>query len=299
MSARRLEEIFEECVTAYLEGRRSIEQSLSLYPAYADELAPLLRTAIRFSESFQKITPPARAQERGLQRFLADARARRNFRNLTAGSPRRGWLSAFWGQHHLGFAGAAAMVAILTIAVGSAAIFYGGSSGGGDAVTQITPTPLKATPEAVTNIQHQITIMQAQVARGERVTPENISLLSEATSKLTTADQDEVALAIDQVQQVLHDADSLLTNVATAQPDVADEAKQAQDVVRGVASSVGVPIDSTAVTETPAPSGEATTVPTAAATEVPTVTPEPTQAPATEAPAPTDTPVERGLPGLP
>jgi hypothetical protein len=88
MNARRLEEIFEECVTAYLEGRRSIEQSLSLYPAFAAELAPLLRTAVRLSDGFQKVSPPARAQERGLQRFLTGARARR-LRELAAGSRRR------------------------------------------------------------------------------------------------------------------------------------------------------------------------------------------------------------------
>jgi hypothetical protein len=297
MNARRLEEIFEECVTAYLEGRRSIEQSLSLYPAYADELAPLLRTAVRFSESFQKVTPPARAQERGLQRFLADARARRNFRTLTAGSPRRSWFAGFWGQHRLGFAGSAVMVAILTLAVGSAAILYGGSSGGGELAFQ-TASPVRPTPEAVTNIQNQITIMRGQVDRGEFVTPENIRLLSEATSKLTSASPDELTESIDQVQQVLQDADLLLTNVASTQPEVADQAKQAQNVVRDVASTLGTPIVSAtpAASATPAPSGEATPVPTAAATDVPTVTPEPTQAPATDAPVPTDTPVERGLP---
>jgi hypothetical protein len=299
MNARRLEEIFEECVTAYLEGRRSIEQSLSLYPAYADELAPLLRTAVRFSESFQKVTPPAQAQERGRQRFLADARARRNVRALTVGSRRQSWFAGFWGQHYLGFAGGAAMIVMLTIAVSSAAILYGGSSGGGDGGPGVVlHSPVRPTPEAVTNIQNRINVLQAQVDRGEPVTAENISLLSEATSKLTTASPDEVQGSIDRVQQVLQDADSLLTNVATTQPDVADQAKQAQNTIRDVASSFNLPIVSAtaAASATPAPSGEATPVPTAAATDAPTVTPEPTQAPATDTPAPIDTPVERGLP---
>src|SRR5260370_39483907 len=109
MNVRRLEEAFEECVTAYLEGRRSIEESLSLYPASAAELAPLLRTAVRLSDSFQKVSPRTRVQERVLQRFLADARARRRLSELTAGSRRQSWFAGFWGQHRLGFAGAAAL----------------------------------------------------------------------------------------------------------------------------------------------------------------------------------------------
>ena len=45
MITRSLEEILEECLSAYLEGRRGIDESLSLYPSLADELEPLLRTA--------------------------------------------------------------------------------------------------------------------------------------------------------------------------------------------------------------------------------------------------------------
>ncbi len=299
MNARRLEEIFEECVTAYLEGRRSIEQSLSLYPAYADELGPLLRTAVRYSESFQKVTPPARAQERGLQRFLADARARRNVRSLTRGTvtARRSWFAGFWGQHNLGFAGGAAMVAVLAIAVGSAAILYGGSNGSNSDLVFGSPTATapRPTPEAVTNIQAQISKLRGQVERGERVTAENISLLSAATSSLTTADQDEVQGSIDQVQQVLQDADSLLGNVATQQPDVADEAKQAQNTIRDVASGIGVPIATAtapAASATPTPTGEAS--PTVAPTDSPVQTPQPTET--IDSAASTPTPVERGLP---
>jgi hypothetical protein len=294
MNARRLDEAFEECVTAYLERRRSIEESLSLYPAFAAELAPLLRTAVRLSDSFQKISPPARVQERGLQRFLADARARRRLRDLTAGSRKQSWLTSFWGQHRLAFAGAAAVVAVLAIAVGSAAILYGGGGGGtgpGSAVQSLKPTP-----EAVANIQTQISIIQGQRDRGERVTAENLSLLSAATSKLTPS---EVQQSISQVQDVLQAASSLVTNIAASQPEVAPQAQQAQDTIRNVASSLGVALPST----TPAPSGtpgateQPTPAPTSASpTEAPTVAPTP-EATTTTAPEPTDTPVERGLPG--
>lgn len=297
MNARRLEEAFEECVTAYLEGRRSVEESLSLYPAFADELAPLLRTAVRLSDSFQKVSPPARVQERGLQRFLADARARRRLRELTAGSRKQSWLAGFWGQHRLAFGGAAALAAVLAIAVGSAAMLTGGGRSTNGSVSQISSaTPLRPTPEAVANIQTQISLIQDQRDRGERVTAENLSLLSDATSKLT---QYEVQQSISQVQDVLQAASSLVTNIAASQPEVAPQAQQAQDTIRNVASSLGVNLPST----TPPPAGtpgataQATSIPTnAPPTEAPTVAPTP-EAAATTAPAPTDTPVERGLPG--
>jgi hypothetical protein len=179
-------------------------------------------------------------------------------------------------------------------------MLMGGGGSSNSSVSQISSaTPLRPTPEAVANIQTQISIMQGHVDRHEPVPPENISGLSEATSKLTSTSQDELSGSRDQVTRVLQDADSLLANVATTQPEVADQAKQAQEVVRGVASSLGAPFSSTTppASATPAPSGEATPVPPSTPpTEAPTVAPTP-EGTATTAPAPTDTPVERGLPG--
>jgi hypothetical protein len=308
MNARRLEEAFEECVTACLEGRRSIDESLSLYPSFAAELAPLLRTAVRLSDSFQKVSPPARVQERGLQRFLADARARRRLRELTAGTRKQGWLAGFWGQHRLAFAGAATLVAVLAIAGGSAAMLAGGGSDGGPTVLNVSPspTPLRPTPEAVANIQNQIGRITALRANGKAVTTDDLGSLTDATSQLRAASPSEVQQSIGQVQDVLQAASSLVTNIAASQPEVALQAQQAQDTIRSVASSLRVPLPST----TPAPSGTpgataqptpvpASVSPTAAPTVAPTSapTPEPTGATATAAPEPTDTPVYRGLPG--
>jgi hypothetical protein len=303
MNARRLEEAFEECVTACLEGRRSIDESLSLYPAFAAELAPLLRTAVRLSDSFQKATPPARVQERGLQRFLADARARRRLRELTAGSRKQSWLAGFWGQHRLAFAGAATLVAVLAIAVGSAAMLAGGGSDGGHTVLNVSPspTPLRPTPEAVANIQTQIGRINALRANGKLVTTDDLGSLTDATSHLKAAPPTDLQQSIGQVQQVLQDADALVTKIAATQPGVAHQAQQAHETIRDVASSFNVTIvTATPVpTETPSASGESTATPTVAATAAPTVapTPEPTGTTATAAPEPTDTPVERGLPG--
>jgi hypothetical protein len=304
MNARRLEEAFEECVAAYLEGRRSIEESLSLYPAFASDLAPLLRTAVRLSDSFQKVSPPARVQERGLQRFLADARARRRLHELTAGTRKQGWLAGFWGQHRLAFAGAAALVAVLAIAVGSAAMLTGGGSDGGHTVLNVSPspTPLRPTPEAVANIQTQIGRINALRANGKAVTTDDLGSLTDATSQLRAASPSEVQQSIGRVQDVLQAASSLVTNIAASQPEVAPQAQLTQDAIRRVASSLGVPLPSTtpAPSETPGATALATPVPTSvSATASPTVapTPSPTGATATAAPEPTDTPVYRGLPG--
>ena len=73
---RKFDEIFEECLSALLEGRRSVEESLSLYPSLAAELEPLLRTAAEIAPAFE-YRPPAAVQEEARQRFLVAARARR------------------------------------------------------------------------------------------------------------------------------------------------------------------------------------------------------------------------------
>ncbi len=55
MRTRRLEEIFEECLSAYLEGERAIGESLSLYPDMAGELEPLLRCGWRNAKGTLKL----------------------------------------------------------------------------------------------------------------------------------------------------------------------------------------------------------------------------------------------------
>ena len=76
MGRGQFEDIFEECLSALLEGRRSIEESLSLYPAWRGRLEPLLRAAEEIAGGLDA-TPSPYAKERGLQRFLDSARARR------------------------------------------------------------------------------------------------------------------------------------------------------------------------------------------------------------------------------
>ena len=124
---KRLNEILEECIEAGIAGRRSLEQSLALYPAQADELEPLLRTALSISDSFQSYTPPLAVQQRIRSRFLADAAARRNLRHLEGSFEKRGWLAGLFHRPAFGgFAGAAAVaVAVVAITVGGVIQFNG------------------------------------------------------------------------------------------------------------------------------------------------------------------------------
>ena len=89
MKARRFEEVLEECLAAQLEGRRTIEESLSLYPSLASELEPLLRAAAVLTDTFERSSPPWYLLERGRDRFLIAAanRARARWRFSAPGKP--------------------------------------------------------------------------------------------------------------------------------------------------------------------------------------------------------------------
>ena len=298
MNERRLEAIFEECVTAYLEGRRSIQESLQLYPALAAELAPLLRTAVQLNESFGTVDPPAYVQERVRRRFLADVRARRQVRSLSRGQSNPSFFAGLWQRNHLGFAAAAGAVAVLVVAVGSAAMLSnGGSAGdGGNLAENFTTAPAtqRATPRSVSNIRASTSNIRD---RGVAVQSADINALVVATTDLSNADPDEVHGSIVDVEDALRDADAALDDVVTVQPSLAPEVQDAKDKLRGVASDNGIDLDATPA-PTPVPTGETPTAqPTQQATEQPTdaPTPEPTAAP-TDAPVPTPTPI-RGLPG--
>lgn len=300
MSVRRLEEIFEECVTAYLEGRRSIQESLQLYPTFAPELAPLLQTAARLNESFSKVDPPAHVQERVRHRFLSDARARRQVRSLTRGQRRTSLFSGLWQQNRFGFAAATGAVSVLVVAVGSVAILSGGGSAGGpDAVDHFTTAPAtqRATPEVVSNIRERTSIIRD---RGQAVQPSDIEDLVTATNTLTAvASQDDVQDSLADVEQALREADSALTQIITQQPELLPQIQQAKDTLRNVASSFDIDLNATPAptpvpTATPVPTGETPTAqPTQQATQQPTETPTPAP---TDTPVPTPTPI-RGLPG--
>ncbi len=110
MGRSEFEEIFEECLSALLEGRRSIEESLSLYPAWRGRLEPLLKAAEEIAAGLNE-APPPHVKERGLQRFLEAARMRRRLqRILSIQAERMPW----WRWASAGLA-AAVVIGVLAL----------------------------------------------------------------------------------------------------------------------------------------------------------------------------------------
>ncbi len=279
MSTRRLEEILEECLSAYLDGRRSVEESLRLYPTYAPELEPILRTATSINTTLNSYSPPAHVQERGLHRFLSDARARRNMASLSVGVQAPSRLSVFWQKYRLGFAGAGMAILIVASAIGASAMI-GDSGGNEDTVTVPTREP---SPAVVTALQQQLENVRTKKAN-QQLTADDIIRFEAAMAELQNAPDSETNHVIDTIAQTLTEADALVAEIiATQDPELAAPAQQAQDKIREVAAGFGVGIVTATPVVTPAPTAE----PTPAPTDAPTATPEPTGEPT---PSPTPDP---------
>jgi hypothetical protein len=287
--AKRLEEILEECVSAHLEGRRSLEQSLSLYPALRSELEPLLRTAIDLRATFQNTGPSPAAQQRGLARFLSDARARRNlktFRRQTATS----WLTELVSpKYRLGLGTLAAGVAVVAIAVGIAGLGSQGNGGNDDGpgiVQQPSVTAtVEETPAAVRNVQMHTDAIRGRLSRGEAVDPAEITALNDALRGLQSIPADDANVPT-QVVPAIKEAHDLLDTLVSTQP-VTPEVEDAVATVRDIAGIFDVDTSATPTTvaEPTTPAAEPTTPTTVVDTPAPT--PAPTDAPT---PAPTAVP---------
>lgn len=281
MSTRRLEEVLEECLSAYLDGRRSIEQNLSLYPSLAPELEPLLRTATRVSSTLGQYTPPRPVQQRGLNRFLSDARVRRDLEVLKA-SGRRSWVTVFFQKYRLGLAGAAMAAVVLAAAVAGSIMVGGGDSGGSSAVSNPSSTSAPA-PAAVINLNNAIQNIRD---KGTNVQASDIQQLKKAAEGVRQTSAEEIGPVKDTVAQQLAAAVTLVASVAANQPEVAPAAQEAKDTIREVAAGIGVPLPTAPAAVTPA--ATETPGPTPTITPVPTVTPTPeATTTATGAPTPT------------
>src|SRR5437867_2226289 len=105
MRESRQDEIFEDCLSALLEGRRSIADSLSLYPSLVEDLKPLLETAAHVCEELrQQPLPQAQVQEQMRQRLIAGA-----------GAHQRDSGSALWLDRRWAFLGSAFLVILASL----------------------------------------------------------------------------------------------------------------------------------------------------------------------------------------
>ncbi|HEU4760524.1 MAG TPA: hypothetical protein VFT91_11175, partial [Dehalococcoidia bacterium] len=194
MGRRRLDEILEECLSAYLEGRRSIEESLSLYPSLAHELEPLLRAAIAAAAELGYHQPSWRALEESRQRFLAAATTRR----LTGGSPtawRGGWAL-------LPVAGVALVAAM---AVASATLLRDG--GGRPLAVQVqllpSPSPAVSLAPRLNEARSQLADLQTLVAAGEPIHGDAIAELKQTTGEIALQLRDPSSLDSDEMRALV------------------------------------------------------------------------------------------------
>ncbi|HLB26794.1 MAG TPA: hypothetical protein VJN32_04040 [Dehalococcoidia bacterium] len=288
MGRGQFDDIFEECLSALLEGRRSIEESLSLYPAWRGRLEPLLRAAEEISVGLET-TPPLYVKERGLQAFLDSARARRRLRQIlppqAVATPPWRWAST----------GLAAVVVIGVLAFMSATLMAGeGQKLRESESVSVKPyaprSPDTAPPREQTplqRVQQQVAALEESVRRGQPVADGQLEELQRANDDLAAglADPSEVAL-VDRVAAV---------SIASKQYELLQELQErssganALAVQEGLETAAGV-LELLGTTVTP-PAGTPTPEPAASPTPVPSPQPSASPGPGTTpSPAPSATP---------
>lgn len=287
-----LEEALAECL-ASLERGRSVEECLARYPGLAQELEPLLRTALGLQQAYD-VGPRLAFQRAARQRFLAAAvRLRRSRRPLAVVPPPRrfsfGWR---WAPAALG---TAALVAAIALATVLALAGGGGTPEGGITVRQISPTATETPPEAgpeeidqlVARAQERIGEIQARVEQGEVIPREAIRELKDINESLEQSLREappEAAEAAPQIVGLLEQQQAVLfgareqNQVAPEAADDVDEVIRIAGTVRDLLSPTATPAASPTPALTPAPTGTPASSPTATATQEAsaTVTPTPT-----------------------
>ncbi|MCH7484604.1 MAG: hypothetical protein IIA90_05590 [Chloroflexi bacterium] len=280
---KKLSEILEECIEAGIAGRRSLEQSLALYPAQADELEPLLRTALSVSDSFQSFTPPAAVEQRIRRRFLADAAARRNLRHLEGSFEKRGWLAGLFRKPVFGGFAAAAAVAVAVVAITVGGVNLGGSDKGG--------SPVGAT--VVFDLGTRVNSVTERIDGGGQIQSADIEEISVLVAQLGNVSPEEWQASATELGETLPDTLAILEEGAGILPDdptVLEAITTTRDIAAAIKLDLPGPIDVGGATPaptdppveptdapaepTPAPSGgNATTVPTATPPPPPQSTP--------------------------
>lgn len=276
MKRRQFEEILDECISAYLSGRRSVEHSLSLYPSIARELEPLLRAAADTADTLQQFHPPPQVQERIRQRILQAAAERAAARALTREihgfEPRR---------HHSGYW----VAAFATVAVATGAIVVLGLSLLRDSSSGSTRDPVGVSviehPEFVSNLdeaRRQLDALQLKAARGEQVTSADLEALVGATLRLAGTAQPAQLAASEQlkVEEMIEEQLGLLE-------ELGDDARESDDIEDAVAATVTaaaalgvpVPVITPDTGETPTASPRATATPDATTDATPSPSPLP------------------------
>ena len=290
MGRAEFEEILEECLSALLEGRRSVEESLSLYPAWRGRLEPLLRAAEEIAAGFDQ-TPPSQARERGLQRFLEAARIRRRLRKIF--SPQPAGISWWrWAP-----AGLVAVIVIGALAFLSASLMAedGRRLDEEVSIRPYIPTPEHTAPPAsvqspLERVQEQVAVLEEAVRQGEMVEVGFLEELEEASGELAESLEDPGEVELVDRMAAVSVASKQYELLQTVQEQSSGFEAWVLEASLAAAENVMEKLGATPEPE-PTASPEPTTSPTA--TPSPWLSPTPTAgAEATPTPSPTPVPAE-------
>jgi hypothetical protein len=292
---KRLSEILEECIEAGISGRRSLEASLALYPAQAEELEPLLRTAFSVSDSFQSFTPPAAIEQRVRSRFLADAAARRHLRHLEGSFEERGWLAGLFRKPVFAGFAAAAAVAVAAVAITIGGVNLGGNEDGGN--SPVGPT-------VVFDLGNRLESINERIDSGGQIQQADVAEISALLAQLKAASREELRASADDLAVTLPGTLALLEGgrgIVPDDPSVAEAIAVTRDIAAGLNLDLPGPIEAGDATPVPtdqpveptdAPAKPTPTAVSGTATAAPTATPPPPQ------PTPTATADLRAPPGF-
>lgn len=288
MKARRLEEVLNECLSACIERRRTIEESLSLYPALRPDLEPLLRTAAELPDKFS--TPAPHLLERGRARFLESAQIRRRARDLTRDIATTRRMANVWGRTQWGLLAAAFVAFFLVVAFSASAL----DSDSPESSPQ-AQVILYSRPPAVTDLRQAQEQLRVQTVGDGAVSPRLILALAQTTTELHSQVQDFADLdgrSQLELERTIGYQYLLLHLVLDTQPRaIAPQAREALNLTENLAEEWGVQLPAVPPAASATPSTSPSATPAGSATpepspdETPGVTPPPSAEP-TSSPQP-------------
>jgi len=295
MKARRLEEVLDECLAAHLDGRRTIEESLSLYPSLRPHLEPLLRTGAELADKFSQSSPAPHRVKRGRERFLERAHIRRRARELTRDIPITRRMVNTRRRAQWGLAASAVVTIFVLVSVSATALDSGSHE----------PTPqaqviLDARPPAVTDLRQTQEQLRVQTVGNGAVSPRLILELAKTTTELQSQVQDFADLdgrSQQELERTIGYQYLLLHLVIDTQPRaIAPRAREALNLTENLAEEWGVELPDVppAVSATSSTSPSATPAGSTTPEPSPKDTPTATPPPSTE-PTPTLKPPPTGL----
>ena len=235
MRQRRFEEVLEECISAYLDGRRGVEDSLTLYPSLARQLGPLLRAAADTADVFRDLKPVAGAQERIRKRILRAASERAAARSLTSRipgfGPRPSGQPVRWGLVATILAWMAALVVV------SGPVVFELLD---NRVTRREPIANTATA------RRQIQEIREKTRSGQPIAAADVAALAGAASDLAAATDPPALAAGDEaaLHQIVQEQLVLLQQLSEASAGIeAEEIEAALALTKQLATSLGLSVD--------------------------------------------------------